>query len=34
MQRLRDYAAAHGYQVVAEITEIATGLNDKRPTLT
>src|SRR5262249_54054939 len=33
VQRLRDYAAAHGYQVVAEVTEIASGLNDERPKL-
>jgi predicted site-specific integrase-resolvase len=33
MQRLRDYAAARGYQVVAEATEIASGLNDERPKL-
>jgi predicted site-specific integrase-resolvase len=31
MPRLRDYAAARGYQVVAEVTEIASGLNDERP---
>ena len=34
MQRLRDYAAARGYPVVAEVTEIASGLNDERPKLT
>lgn len=34
MQRLREYAAARGYQVVAEVTEIASGLNDERPKLT
>src|SRR5260221_11547542 len=33
MQRLRDYAAARGYQVVAEVTEIASGLNEERPKL-
>lgn len=33
MQRLREYAAARGYQVVAEVTEIASGLNDERPKL-
>src|SRR5260221_14320653 len=33
-QRLRDYAAARGYQVVSEVTEIASGLNDERPKLT
>jgi predicted site-specific integrase-resolvase len=34
MRRLRDYAAARGYQMVAEVTEIASGLNDERPKLT
>jgi Resolvase, N terminal domain len=33
MQRLRDDAAARGYQVVSEVTEIASGLNDERPKL-
>src|SRR5262245_33497085 len=33
MQRLRDYAAARGYPVVAEVSEIASGLNDERPKL-
>ena len=33
MQRLRDYAAAKGYQVTAEVTEIASGVNDNRPKL-
>jgi putative resolvase len=33
MQRLREYAAARGYQVVAEVIEIASGLNDERPKL-
>lgn len=33
LQRLRDFAAARGYQVVAEVTEIASGLNDERPKL-
>jgi putative resolvase len=33
MQRLRDDAAARGDQVVAEVTEIASGLNDERPQL-
>jgi putative resolvase len=33
MQRLRDYAAARGYQVVVEVIEIASGLNDERPKL-
>jgi predicted site-specific integrase-resolvase len=34
LQRLRDYAAARGYRVVAavtEVTEMAPGLNDARP---
>ena len=31
MHRLRDDAAARGYQVVAEVTEIASGLTDARP---
>jgi len=34
MQRLRDYAAARGYQVVAEVTEITSGLNDEHSKLT
>src|SRR5258705_13522683 len=34
LQRLRDYAAARGYQVVSEVTEIASGLTDERPKLT
>ncbi len=33
MQRLRDYVAAKGYQVTAEVTEIASGVNDNRPKL-
>lgn len=33
VQRLKDYAAAKGYQVSKEVTEIASGLNDKRPKL-
>lgn len=33
MQRLRDYAAAHGYAVSKEVSEIASGLNDHRPKL-
>jgi putative resolvase len=33
LQRLRDYAAARGYQVVAEVMEIASGVNDERPKL-
>jgi len=31
MERLRAYAAARGYQVMAETTEIASGLDDERP---
>jgi len=34
MQRLRDYAAARGYEVVSEVTEIASDLTDERPKLT
>ncbi len=33
MHRLKDYAAAKGYQVSKEVTEIASGLNDHRPKL-
>jgi len=33
VQRLKDYAAAHGYQVAKEVTEIASGLNETRPKL-
>ncbi len=33
LQRLKDYAAAKGYQVSKEVTEIASGLNDTRPKL-
>jgi putative resolvase len=33
MQRLRGYAAARGYPVVAEAIEMASGLNDERPKL-
>ena len=31
MHRLRDYAAARGYPVAKEVTEIASGLNESRP---
>src|SRR5260221_9604029 len=34
LQRLREYAAARGYQVLAEVTEIASGLNDEHSKLT
>src|SRR5215469_6997545 len=33
MQQLRDYAAAKGYAVSKEVSEIASGLNDHRPKL-
>ena len=33
LQRLRKYAAARGYQVVADVLEIASGLTDARPQL-
>ncbi len=33
MQRLQDYAAAKGYTVSKEVSEIASGLNDHRPKL-
>ena len=33
VHRLKDYAAAKGYQVSKEVTEIASGLDDKRPKL-
>jgi predicted site-specific integrase-resolvase len=33
MQRLKDYAAAHGYQVSKTVSELASGLNDQRPKL-
>lgn len=33
MQRLRDYAAAKGYSVSKEVSELASGLNDHRPKL-
>jgi putative resolvase len=33
MQRLRDYAAANGYTVAKEVSEMASGLNDHRPKL-
>ncbi len=31
MERLKDYAAAHGYQVTRMVQEIGSGLNDRRP---
>ena len=31
MQRLKDYAAAKGYQVTKTVSELASGLNDSRP---
>jgi predicted site-specific integrase-resolvase len=33
LARLKDYAAAKGYQVSKEVAEIASGLNDMRPKL-
>lgn len=33
MQRLKDYAAARGYQVSKTVSELASGLNDHRPKL-
>lgn len=33
IERLQDYAAAKGYQIVGEYKEIASGLNDNRPKL-
>jgi predicted site-specific integrase-resolvase len=33
LQRLRDFAAARGLRITQEVTEIASGLNDKRPKL-
>ncbi len=33
MQRLKDYAASHGYQVSKMVSELASGLNDQRPKL-
>lgn len=31
MQRLKDYAAAHGYHVTKVVSELASGLNESRP---
>ncbi len=31
--RLREYAAARGYQIQKEVVEVASGLNDQRPKL-
>src|SRR5215472_17223942 len=33
IQRLRDYAAARGYAVAKEVSEVSSGLNDHRPKL-
>ncbi len=33
LQRLRDYAAAQGYQVLKEVSEIGSGLNGRRKKL-
>lgn len=31
LERLKNYAAAHGYQVTRMVSEIGSGLNDRRP---
>src|SRR6266849_4025798 len=31
LERLKDYAAVHGYQVTRTVSEIGSGLNDRRP---
>jgi predicted site-specific integrase-resolvase len=31
LKRLKDYAAAHGYQVSCMVSGIGSGLNDRRP---
>ena len=31
LERLKDYAAARGYQVTRMVSEIGSGLNDRRP---
>jgi len=31
LERLKDYAAAQGYQVTRMVCEIGSGLNDRRP---
>jgi putative resolvase len=31
LERLKDYAAAHGYQVTRMVSEIGSELNDRRP---
>ena len=31
LERLKAYAAAHGYQVTRTVSEIGSGLNDQRP---
>jgi putative resolvase len=31
LERLKDYAAGHGYQVTRMVSEIGSGLNDRRP---
>ena len=31
LERLKDYAAAHGSQVTRMVSEIGSGLNDRRP---
>lgn len=34
IDRMRNYAAAKGYQIVDEVKEIASGINDQRPKFT
>jgi len=31
LERLRNYASAKGYEIVKEVKEVGSGLNDKRP---
>jgi predicted site-specific integrase-resolvase len=33
LERLRNYASAKGYEIVKEVKEVGSGLNDKRPQL-
>lgn len=34
IERMRNYASAKGYQIVDEIKEVASGINDQRPKFT
>ena len=34
IERMRNYASAKGYQIVDEIKEVASGINDQRPNFT